>query len=271
LSSIENHLISSLPRKDRARLLAICEPVQLVLGDVLCDPGQPTRYVYFPTQGFISLLASIDGLEVCECFHSLQAWDFQRSEFVSFHRAACSFGYRDSLFKQQGWHLNGRLAIVSVVFRLAKRWQANIRYADVAQELAAHQIATPTAQGVAAAITAIRQRKLPDPAITPNAGSFFHNPVVERQVAEALAAEYPALPRYPQPDGRVKLAAGWLIEQAGWKGKALGAAGMYDKQALVLVNRGGATGADVRRLMAAVQADVRARFAVELSPEPIFL
>ena len=211
------------------------------------------------------------GLEVCECFHSLRAWDFDHGEFVSFDRAACRFGYRDSLFKQQGWHLSGRLAIVSVTFRLAKQWVANTRYAELAQELAARQIATPTAGDVAAAIIAIRQRKLPDPALTPNAGSFFHNPLVERQVADALAAAHPSLPRYPQPDGRVKLAAGWLIEQAGWRGKGLGAAGMYDKQALVLINRGGATGADVRRLMAAVQADVRARFAVELSPEPIFL
>ena len=94
---------------------------------------------------------------------------------------------------------------------------------------------------------------------------------VDRAKAEALAADYPALPRYPQPDGRVKLAAGWLIEQAGWKGKDLGPVGMYEKQALVLVNRGGATGADVRRTMAAVQAAVRAKFGVDLTPEPIFL
>jgi UDP-N-acetylmuramate dehydrogenase len=211
------------------------------------------------------------GLEVCERFHSLQAWDFERGELISFDHAACRFGYRDSLFKQQGWHLIGRLAIVSVVFRLPKQWLANIRYADVAQELAAHEIATPTAADVAAAIIAIRQRKLPDPALMPNAGSFFHNPVVDAPTAARLAEQNPALPRYPQPDGRVKLAAGWLIEQAGWKGKALGPAGMYEKQALVLVNHGGATGADVRRTMAAVQAAVREKFAVELSPEPIFL
>ncbi|PKO87916.1 MAG: UDP-N-acetylenolpyruvoylglucosamine reductase [Betaproteobacteria bacterium HGW-Betaproteobacteria-12] len=211
------------------------------------------------------------GLEVCECFHSLQAWNFQRGEFVSFDREACRFGYRDSLFKQQGWHLSGRLAIVSAVFRLPKQWVANLRYADLAQELASCEIATPTARDIAAAIVAIRQRKLPDPAVTPNAGSFFHNPLVEPQVADALAAAHPGLPRYPQPDGRVKLAAGWLIEQAGWKGKALGPVGMYEKQALVLVNHGGASGADVRRTMAAVQAAVREKFAVELSPEPIFL
>ena len=96
-------------------------------------------------------------------------------------------------------------------------------------------------------------------------------PLVDRDTADALGAAHPTLPRYPQPDGRVKLAAGWLIEHAGWKGKSLGPVGMYEKQALVLVNRGGATGADVRRTMEAVQADVSARFGIELRPEPVFL
>jgi UDP-N-acetylmuramate dehydrogenase len=211
------------------------------------------------------------GLEVGECFHSLSAWDFEKQAFVSFDRDSCRFAYRDSLFKQQGWHLSGRMAIVSVVFRLPKAWQPNIRYADVAQELANRQIGTPTPQDVANAISAVRQRKLPDPAQIPNTGSFFHNPVVSATEAGRLAADFPNLPRYPQPDGRVKLAAGWLIEQAGWKGKNLGPVGMYEKQALVLVNRGGASGTDVKRCMAAVQADVRARFVVDLTPEPIFL
>jgi len=211
------------------------------------------------------------GLEVAERFHSLRAWDFEKQAFFSVDRNQCRFAYRDSLFKQEGWHLSGRMAITAVVFRLPKAWQPNTRYADVAQELEAQGIAAPTPQDVAAAISAVRRRKLPDPAVTPNAGSFFHNPLVDRAKAEALAADYPTLPRYPQPDGRFKLAAGWLIEQTGWKGKDLGPVGMYEKQALVLVNRGGATGADVRRTMAAVQAAVREKFAVDLTPEPIFL
>lgn len=107
--------------------------------------------------------------------------------------------------------------------------------------------------------------------MTPNAGSFFHNPLVDATLAAALATAHPGLPRYPQPDGRVKLAAGWLIEQAGWKGKRLGPVGMYEKQALVLVNHGDATGADVRRTMAAVQVAVHARFGIDLTPEPVFL
>ncbi len=211
------------------------------------------------------------GLEVSDRLHSLTAWDFQKQEFITVDRTQCRFAYRDSWFKQQGWHLDGRIAIVSVIFRLPKQWQANCRYADVAGELAARQIEAPNAQQIADAVIAVRQRKLPDPAITPNAGSFFHNPVVDAAKADALKAAHPALPCYPQPDGRVKLAAGWLIEQAGWKGKSLGPVGMYEKQALVLVNRGGATGEDVKRTMAAVQAVVREKFAVDLTPEPIFL
>lgn len=211
------------------------------------------------------------GLEVGDCLESLTAWDFEKQAFTTLDRDACRFAYRDSLFKQQGWHLSGRMAITAVVFRLAKAWQANTRYADITQELAVRQIANPTPQDIAQAVIAIRQRKLPDPAQIPNTGSFFHNPVVDREKADRLAAEHPTLPRYPQPDGRVKLAAGWLIEQAGWKGKRLGPVGMYEKQALVLVNHGGATGNDVKQTMAAVQSDVRARFAVDLTPEPIFL
>jgi UDP-N-acetylmuramate dehydrogenase len=211
------------------------------------------------------------GLELSEFFHSLRAWDFAKQAFLTVDRDSCRFAYRDSLFKQEGWHLSGRLAITSVVFRLPKIWVANSRYADVTQELATSGIAAPTAQDIARAIVAIRQRKLPDPAQLPNAGSFFHNPVVNLQTAERLIGAFPGLPRYPQPDGRVKLAAGWLIEQAGWKGRNLGPAGMYEKQALVLVNRGGASGADVRRTMAAVQAAVQARFGIDLTPEPIFL
>jgi UDP-N-acetylmuramate dehydrogenase len=211
------------------------------------------------------------GLEVGDYLHSVTAWDFKKQAFFSVDRSSCRFAYRDSLFKQEGWHLNGQIAISSVIFRIQKNWVANTRYADVTQELATQKISTPSAQDIAQAIIAVRQRKLPDPAVIPNCGSFFHNPVVAGAQAAQLKAAYPVLPQYPQPDGRAKLAAGWLIEQAGWKGKNLGPIGMYEKQALVLVNRGGATGTDVRRTMQAVQADVLAKFGVALTPEPIFL
>jgi UDP-N-acetylmuramate dehydrogenase len=176
------------------------------------------------------------GLEVGDRLHSVTAWDFVQRSFVQFSRDDCRFAYRDSRFKQEGWNLNGRMAITSVVFRLPKTWQPNKRYADLAQELAAPNIGETTARDIAAAVIAVRQRKLPDPAITPNAGSFFHNPVVDASLADALKATYPALPCYPQPDGKVKLAAGWLIEQAGWKGKALGPVGMYEDRKSTRLN-----------------------------------
>lgn len=211
------------------------------------------------------------GLEVADRFHSLTAYDFKTGCQVAFNRDDCRFGYRDSLFKQEGWHLSGRFAITTVTFRLPKAWAPIVGYADLARELDRRSIAAPTARDVADAVCSVRMGKLPDPARIPNAGSFFHNPVVDAAVADTLAAHHPALPRYPQPDGRVKLAAGWLIEQAGWKGRNLGPIGMYEKQALVLVNRGGARGDDVKRTMTAVQADVEARFGVHLTPEPVFL
>jgi UDP-N-acetylmuramate dehydrogenase len=211
------------------------------------------------------------GLEAGERIAHVTAWDFTKQAVCQLNHEDCRFAYRDSLFKQEGWHLDGHLAITAVTFRLPKAWQPNCRYADVTQELATRQVTTPTPRDIADAVIAVRRRKLPDPAVTPNAGSFFHNPIVSAEQAAALKTAHPALPTYPQADGRVKLAAGWLIEQAGWKGKALGPVGMYEKQALVLVNLRGATGEDVKRTMSAVQADVQARFGVALTPEPIFL
>ncbi len=211
------------------------------------------------------------GLEVAERFHALTAFDMQTGEIVRFDRAACRFGYRDSVFRQEGWHLDGRFVITDVTFRLPKKWTPLTRYTDIAAELSAQGVVVPDARQIANAVVAVRQRKLPDPAQIPNTGSFFHNPVVDAAAAERLLALHPGLPRYPQPDGQMKLAAGWLIEQAGWKGRDLGPVGMYEKQALVLVNRGGATGADVVALMQAVQHDVAEKFGVKLTPEPVFL
>jgi len=211
------------------------------------------------------------GLEVAERFHALEAFDMESGQSVRFDCAACRFAYRDSVFKQEGWHRTARFVITGVTFRLAKAWQPLTRYADLAAELDASGIAKPSARQMADAVIAVRQRKLPDPLQIPNAGSFFHNPIIDVATAERLATAHPGLPRYPQGDGQIKLAAGWLIEQAGWKGRDLGPAGMFEKQALVLVNRGGACGADILALTRAVQADVRRYFGVELTPEPIFL
>ncbi|HRE18910.1 MAG TPA: UDP-N-acetylmuramate dehydrogenase [Rhodocyclaceae bacterium] len=211
------------------------------------------------------------GLEIGERLQQVTAFDFATGSIRHFSAPECRFGYRDSLFKQEGWNLSGRMLITEVTFRLPKAWVPNLRYADIGAALAAQQIDTPDAREIAAAIIAIRRSKLPDPTVLPNAGSFFHNPIVDAEVAHALASRFPGLPTYAQADGRVKLAAGWLIEQCGWKGRRLGPVGMYERQALVLVNHGGATGADVRALMLAVQNDVAERFGVRLLPEPVFV
>jgi UDP-N-acetylmuramate dehydrogenase len=211
------------------------------------------------------------GLEAGERIHSLSAVDRQCGETRVFTQVDCRFAYRDSAFKQQGGHLDGRFVITDVTFRLPKVWRPLTGYTDLAAELAAQGAGTPDARRIADAVIAVRQCKLPDPTLIPNAGSFFHNPVVDQRLADRLAIAHPGLPRYPQADGRVKLAAGWLIEKAGWKGRDLGRVGMYEKQALVLVNRGGATSAEVAALMQTIQHDVREKYGVELTPEPIFL
>ena len=215
------------------------------------------------------------GLEVADRLHALEAVDMLTGRTLRLDRDACRFAYRSSVFKEEGGHLEARRVITRVTFRLPKAWRPLTAYADLAAELERRPPGQaperPTARQVADAVIAVRRRKLPDPVLLPNAGSFFHNPLVAAVVGERLAAAYPDLPRYPQADGRVKLAAGWLIEKSGWKGRDLGRAGMYEKQALVLVNRGGSCGAEVMALARAVQAAVRERFGVDLSPEPVFL
>ncbi len=206
------------------------------------------------------------GLEVAERFDRLEAIDLATGEMLTFDRAACRFGYRDSVFKHEAAQ---RYLITAVIFRLPKRWQPLTDYADVVRELAARRIVHPTAQDMADVIIAIRSRKLPDPTQIGNAGSFFKNPVIAAAAFVRLAARYPDLPYYPQPDGTIKLAAGWLIEYCGWKGKSLGPVGVYERQALVLVNRGQARGADVLRLAQAIRESVRAEFGVDLELEPV--
>lgn len=206
------------------------------------------------------------GSEIADHFHSLQAFDFNSGDMVSLTRQDCAFGYRDSVFKHA---LRDRAVILEVTFALPKRWESNLRYAELAAEVAARGISSPSAKDISDAVVEIRTRKLPDPSKIGNAGSFFKNPVVSAERRDALLAEHPALVSYPQADGSYKLAAGWLIDQCGWKGKSLGAAGVHEKQALVLVNRGGASGADVLALAERIVADVRSRFGVTLQAEPV--
>ncbi|MDB5803640.1 MAG: murB [Betaproteobacteria bacterium] len=208
------------------------------------------------------------GIELQSCFDSLEAWDIDSGRMVTLDREACAFGYRDSLFKRAG---RDRYIIVSVTFRLSREPRVHLGYTELKAELAARGVAQPTPRDISDAVIALRTRKLPDPAVLGNAGSFFKNPVVDEEKLEALQVFYPKLVSYPQGNGLHKLAAGWMIDQAGWKGRALGAAAVYEKQALVLVNRGGATGADIAALARAIQADIRTRYAVELEPEPVWV
>lgn len=208
------------------------------------------------------------GTELQSNFFHLRAFDFVSGEVIRLDKAGCQFAYRDSIFKRE---LKDRLVILDVTFALPKKWQANLSYADVAQRVQALETSTLTPKDVSNIIISIRQSKLPDPAVIGNAGSFFKNPVVEAAQREQLLQTYPNLVSYPQADSRFKLAAGWLIEQCGWKGKQLGKVGVYEKQALVLVNHGGASGTEVRALAERVRADVLAKFAVSLEVEPVFV
>lgn len=210
------------------------------------------------------------GLEMGERFASLRAVELATGAAVELDAQGCCFGYRDSFFKREG---RERFVITSVTFRLPKLWQPRAGYADLARELAAkgHAGTSPSAQAIFDAVVAVRRAKLPDPLELGNAGSFFKNPVVEAAQFDALKAREPEVVSYAQPDGRVKLAAGWLIDRCGWKGRAMGAAAVHERQALVLVNRGGASGAEVLALAKAIQRDVLERFGVELEAEPVCL
>lgn len=206
------------------------------------------------------------GSELSQHFHSLHYFDFEDGEVHALSREECEFAYRDSVFKQR---LRGRVVILDVTFALPMKWQPQLGYAELAKELS--DIPHPTASEISAAVVAIRSRKLPDPAVIGNAGSFFKNPVVSASVHGDLHQRFPELVSYAQTDGSYKLAAAWLIDQCGWKGKSLGAAGVHDKQALVLINRGGATGAELLALAERIQSDVALRFGVRLETEPVIL
>lgn len=208
------------------------------------------------------------GLELAERFHSLTAWDLEARSVVTMTAADCNFGYRDSAFKGA---LAGRRVILAVTLALPKRWEPIVGYADVANEMKARAIDGPCPRDVFDAVCAIRRRKLPDPSAIGNAGSFFKNPIVTREQHHALLAHHASLISYPMPGGRFKLAAGWLIEAAGLKGATRGRAGVYERQALVLVNRGGATGAEILALAREVQDKVREKFGVLLEPEPVIV
>ena len=175
------------------------------------------------------------GVELKEVFHELEAWHIRDKAWVTFSNADCHFGYRESVFKKA---LRDQFIIASVTFKLRKKPVFNISYGAIEQELEQMGVTEPSIRDISNAVIRIRSSKLPDPAVIGNAGSFFKNPEIDSTLFETLKLKYPSIVGYPLPGNRVKLAAGWLIEKAGWKGFREGDAGCHEKQALVLVNYG---------------------------------
>lgn len=204
------------------------------------------------------------GVEIKDVFAGLTALDRQTGQLRDFTLEECNFGYRDSVFKQHP----GRWLILRVRFALSRAARLHLEYGPVRQRLSEQGIHQPTATDVSRAISSIRSEKLPDPAVLGNAGSFFKNPVVSSALAAELKLTHPNLVGYPQADGQVKLAAGWLIETAGWKGFREDDAGVHRLQSLVLVNYGAATGLQLLSLAQRIQEDIARRFKVQLEMEP---
>ncbi|WP_047277319.1 UDP-N-acetylmuramate dehydrogenase [Pseudomonas lundensis] len=204
------------------------------------------------------------GVEIKDVFAGLTALDRQTGQLRDFTLEECNFGYRDSVFKQHP----GRWLILRVRFALSRAARLHLEYGPVRQRLSEQGILQPTATDVSRAISSIRSEKLPDPAVLGNAGSFFKNPVVSSALAAELKLTHPNLVGYPQADGQVKLAAGWLIETAGWKGFREEDAGVHRLQSLVLVNYGAATGLQLLSLAQRIQEDIARRFNVQLEMEP---
>ncbi|WP_449422829.1 UDP-N-acetylmuramate dehydrogenase [Rhodanobacter lindaniclasticus] len=207
------------------------------------------------------------GCEVAEFIESVEAWDLRERRVVMLDHATCAFAYRDSLFK----HEPGRYIVTAVRFVLPRSRALRTDYAGIDEELARMGVDQPAPFHVAEAVVRLRTRKLPDPAVIGNAGSFFKNPIVDAAVAEALQCEHPDLPAWPQADGRRKISAGWMIEAAGFKGMREGDAGISNRHALVLVNHGHASGPQLWALAQQVIAGVHARFGVRLEPEPVVI
>jgi UDP-N-acetylmuramate dehydrogenase len=204
------------------------------------------------------------GVEIKDTFDHLEALNVETGEVVRFDRAACAFGYRESFFKREG---KDRFIILSVAFKLNKQPVLNTSYGNIKHELEKRNITAPTLRDVSDAVIHIRRSKLPDPAVIGNAGSFFKNPVVPAAEADRLKAIIPDLVTFPAPSGKMKLAAGQLIEKAGWKGYRADDHGVHKDQALVLVNYGRATGAEVWDLSGRIVESIREKYGVELERE----
>lgn len=204
------------------------------------------------------------GVEIKDVFDHLYAYHIETGETQKFTLEECQFGYRESVFKRA---LKNQYVITEVCFRLEKNRKVNTTYGAIEQELQKMEINSPSIRDVSNAVIAIRQSKLPNPAELGNAGSFFKNPVVEQSIADSILEKFPNAPIYPAENGKKKLAAGWLIENAGWKGKTVGSCGVHKLQALVLVNYGGSRGNEIYDLSSSIISDIQQKFGVTLERE----
>lgn len=204
------------------------------------------------------------GAELKDVFHSLEAVNLEDRKPAVFSKDQCEFGYRESYFKKAG---KGKFFITSVTFALQKIPVINANYGDIRKILTDRGVSHPNIKDVSDAVIEIRRSKLPDPKLLGNAGSFFKNPEIRAEIFSVFSEKYPEAPHYHLENGDVKIPAGWLIEQAGWKGRRFGDAGCHEKQALVLVNYGNATGQEIVDLAIRIQQDVKEKFGILLSPE----
>jgi len=204
------------------------------------------------------------GVELKDVFESCRAFEIATGQIKTFSKEDCQFGYRESVFKLA---LKGQYIITSVKFKLSLTPNLNVSYGAIGQELANRGIAEPTIKDVSQVVSSIRVSKLPDPSTIGNSGSFFKNPVIDIDLFQKIQSQYPEVANYPAGENKVKLAAGWLIEQCGWKGKVVGNAGTWKNQALVLVNHGGATGQEIYSLSSQIIDSVYTKFGVMLERE----
>ena len=204
------------------------------------------------------------GVEAKDIIYKVETVEIATGRVVVFDNHDCQYSYRQSKFKHE-W--KDKYLVTHVVYRLSRSFVPDLDYGNIRASLAAKHIENPTAQQLRDVIIEIRNAKLPDPKVQGNAGSFFMNPIVEKAKFEELAAQYPGMPHYTIDEEHEKIPAGWMIDQCGWKGKSLGRAGVHDKQALVLVNRGGATGGEIVNLCETIRKDVKQKFGIDIHPE----
>ncbi|MFK8039345.1 MAG: UDP-N-acetylmuramate dehydrogenase [Crocinitomicaceae bacterium] len=204
------------------------------------------------------------GVEIKDVFHELEAIHIETGDQVRFTRKRCKFGYRESIFKNM---LKNQYIITSVTLKLTKNHEVNTTYGAIDEQLKEKNVTRPTIKHISNAVIAIRQSKLPDPALIGNSGSFFKNPIISKHKFEILKADYPDISHYIVDNDHVKIAAGWLIDKAGWKGKTFENYGVHKNQALVLVNYGGAKGKDILKLSTEILADIKKKYNINLERE----